>query len=235
MLRVTNVTARYGPIVALRSVSLGVNEGEIVTLLGSNAAGKTTLMKAIVGLLPIAEGSIEYDGQRIDALPTVARVARRISLIPEGRGILGKMTVLENLLMGAYLRRSGAEVDADLGRVFEVFPLLAARRWQVAGTLSGGEQQMLAIARGLMSRPRLLLMDEPSMGLAPILVARVFETVERIRALGITVFVVEQNAKVALDLADRAYVLERGAIVMEGRAQDLKKDETIRNAYLGEA
>jgi len=236
MLELRRVAASYGPIEVLRAVSLEVQRGEIVCLLGGNAAGKSTTLKTILGMLRPTGGSVALEGERIDRLPTEDIVARGIALVPESRRIFARMSVWENLAMGAYSRRSAPaeEFGQDLQRVYTLFPRLQERAAQHAGTLSGGEQQMLAIGRALMARPRLLLMDEPSMGLAPILVEQVFDTIQAINRQGTTVLVVEQNAAVALSIAHRGYVLQDGEIVMQGAASALLDEDHIRRAYLGE-
>jgi branched-chain amino acid transport system ATP-binding protein len=236
MLRLAGVVAGYGAIGVLHEVSLDVQPGEIVCLLGGNAAGKSTTLKAILGLVRPTAGSIEFDGQRIDRLPTEQIVRRGIALVPESRRIFARMTVWENLAMGGYTRRAAPpqEVTSDLERVYTLFPRLRERADQHGGTLSGGEQQMLAIGRALMAKPRLLLLDEPSMGLAPVLVEQVFEIIQTINALGTTVLVVEQNAAVALAIAHRAYLLQGGRMAMQGEAAALLKEDHIRRAYLGE-
>jgi branched-chain amino acid transport system ATP-binding protein len=236
MLRLVDVVAGYGPIGVLHQISLEVKACEIVCLLGGNAAGKSTTLKAILGLVRPATGSIEFDGQRIDRLPTEEIVRRGIALVPESRRIFARMTVWENLAMGGYTRRANPmqEVTADLERVYTLFPRLRDRAHQHGGTLSGGEQQMLAIGRALMAKPRLLLLDEPSMGLAPVLVEQVFEIIQTINGQGTTVLVVEQNAAVALSIAHRAYVLQGGRMAMQGSAADLLKEDHVRRAYLGE-
>jgi branched-chain amino acid transport system ATP-binding protein len=236
MLRLADVVASYGPITVLRSVSLEVERGEIVCLLGGNAAGKTTTLKTILGLVRPSAGSVELEQERIDRVATEDIVRRGIALVPEARRIFARMTVRENLAMGAYTRREApaAEFAADLERVYALFPRLKERTSQHGGTLSGGEQQMLAIARALMARPRLLLMDEPSMGLAPVLVEQVFDIIQTINRQGTTILLVEQNAAVALSIAHRAYVLQDGHIVMHGPAASLLDEDHIRRAYLGE-
>jgi branched-chain amino acid transport system ATP-binding protein len=236
MLALDAVAASYGPIEVLRGVDLEVRRGEIVCLLGGNAAGKSTTLKTILGMLRPTGGSVLLDGERIDRMATDAVVARGIALVPESRRIFARMTVWENLAMGAYSRRRAPpdEFAQDLARVHALFPRLAERTAQHAGTLSGGEQQMLAIGRALMARPRLLLMDEPSMGLAPILVEQVFDIIQAINRQGTTILVVEQNAAVALSIAHRGYVLQDGRIVMHGAAALLLDEEHIRRAYLGE-
>jgi len=232
LLVVERMHVSYGPVRALEEVSLRVEQGEVVTVIGSNGAGKTTLMKAIAGLLRVQRGTIMFEGRDIANREAYEVVARGLSLVPEGRQVFGHLTVHENLLLGAYSRRPG-EAGEDLERCVSLFPRLRERRRQLAGTLSGGEQQMLAIARGLMSRPRLLLMDEPSLGLAPLLVREIFGVIEDLRRQGVTTLVVEQMARLALGVADRAYVLEHGKIVREGRAADLLDDPKVLGAYLG--
>jgi branched-chain amino acid transport system ATP-binding protein len=231
-LEVEKICVNYGAVQALEDVSLRVGEGEIVTVIGSNGAGKTTLMKTIAGLLQSRSGAISFEGQGISALEAHAVVVRGISLVPEGRQVFGRMSVHENLILGAYSRRDQALGD-DLERSYQLFPRLRERRDQRAGTLSGGEQQMLAIARGLMSRPRLLLMDEPSLGLAPRLVRETFEVVENLRRQRTTILMVEQMARMALKVSDRAYVLEHGRIVQEGASAELLGDARVLSAYLG--
>lgn len=235
LLEMTGVGAHYGRIQALHEISLTVEEGEVVTLIGANGAGKTTTMRVVSGLRPLSSGSITFDGDDISTLRADLRVVRGISQAPEGRGIFPGMTVLENLDMGAYTRRDRKELPAELDRVFELFPRLAERRSQVGGTLSGGEQQMLAIGRALMAKPRLLLLDEPSMGLAPQFIAQIFRIVSEINRQGVTVLLVEQNAQQALSRAHRAYVLESGRIVRSGTGAELLADPAIKDAYLGVA
>jgi branched-chain amino acid transport system ATP-binding protein len=236
VLRLVEVVTRYGPIEVLKSVSLEVRPGEIVCLLGGNASGKSTTMKTILGLVRPSAGRVELEDGRIDGLPTEVIVRRGISLVPEARRIFGRMTVWENLTMGAYPCRGAppAELAADLERVHDLFPPLRERARQLAGTLSGGEQQMLAMGRALMARPRLLLMDEPSMGLAPVLVDQVFDIIQTINRQGTTILVVEQNAAVALGIASRGYVLQNGRIVAHDTAAALLRADHIRHAYLGE-
>jgi branched-chain amino acid transport system ATP-binding protein len=238
LLRVHDLHLSYGGIQALKGVSLDVAEGELVALIGSNGAGKSSTMKAITGTHPLASGRVEYQGQDLANLGTWERVAQGLVLIPEGRGVFARMTITENLQMGAYLRESAggqkAQLAADLERVFAALPRLKERRDQLAGTLSGGEQQMLAMGRALMSRPKLLLLDEPSMGLAPIMVDKIYEVVQQVAAQGVSILLVEQNAQRALQLATRAYVMESGLIGMSGDAKTLLHDPAVRAAYLGE-
>jgi len=234
MLTLENISVSYGAIRALKGVSMHVEQGEVVTLIGANGAGKTTTLRTITGLLEPAEGRILFEGQEISGKPTHQLVARGISMSPEGRGVFANLTVRENLQMGAYLKKNKAEIAEDLARGFRMFPRLKERESQKAGTLSGGEQQMLAMARALMSRPRLLLLDEPSLGLAPLVVHTIFEAIDEIRGEGTTILLVEQNAHAALGHSDRAYVLETGRIVMEGPSKELAADPRIKEAYLGE-
>jgi branched-chain amino acid transport system ATP-binding protein len=235
LLELENVTLLYGRIQALHGISLTVGEGEIVALIGANGAGKTTTMRAISGLRPVAQGSIRFDGQDITRLRADLRVVRGVSQSPEGRGIFPGMTVRENLEMGAYTRRNRSEINQDMERAFTLFPRLRERERQVGGTLSGGEQQMLAVGRALMSRPKLLLLDEPSMGLAPMLIQQIFDIVVEINQQGTTVLLVEQNAQQALSRAHRAYVLETGRIVKSGTGAELLHDPSVKDAYLGVA
>ena len=233
VLRLTDVHTYYGHIHALQGVSLEVHDGEIVTLLGSNGAGKTTTLKTIHGLLHPREGTVEFDGADVSRVPAHELVRRGVGQSPEGRRIFSRMTVMENLQMGAYTRRDRGNLKADYDRVFELFPRLLERRLQPAGTLSGGEQQMLAIGRALMPRPKLLLLDEPSMGLAPILVEQIFSIIGDINRQGMTILLVEQNALMALKTAARGYVLQTGRIVRSGSANELLDDPEVRKAYLG--
>jgi branched-chain amino acid transport system ATP-binding protein len=232
LLELQDVHVKYGAVAALKGVTLEVNEGEIVTLLGANGAGKTTTLRTISGLLRPAAGAVIFDGRPIDTMPAHQVLGVGIGHVPEGRRVFPRMSVLENLEMGAYQRKGGNKATMD--RVFELFPVLAERRTQDGGTLSGGEQQMLAIGRALMSKPRLLLLDEPSMGLAPLIVAKIFEIIKEINNDGTTVLLVEQNAAQALRLAQRGYVLETGVIVMSDDAKTLLSDDRVRAAYLGE-
>ncbi|MDD7937227.1 ABC transporter ATP-binding protein [Actinomycetospora lutea] len=235
LLELDDVNVAYGRIQALRGITLRVEEGQIVALIGANGAGKTTTMKAISGILGLQSGTMRFDGEDLTKVRADLRVVRGICQVPEGRGIFPGMTVAENVDMGAFVRkdRRSPEFAADLERVYELFPRLAERRSQTGGTLSGGEQQMLAIGRALMSRPRLLLLDEPSMGLAPQFIAQIFRVIEEINAEGTTVLLVEQNATQALGLADEAYVLETGEVTRSGTGAELLADPTIQDAYLG--
>ncbi|MBE3561334.1 MAG: ABC transporter ATP-binding protein [Ktedonobacteraceae bacterium] len=234
-LRLESVNTFYGPSQVLYDISLEVRKGEIVCLLGANAAGKTTTMKTIFGLIRPRSGSIFFEGQPIERKLTGDIVKSGLALVPEARRIFPRMTVLENLEMGAYTRSNKVEIKADLDHVCQIFPRIKERLKQVAGTMSGGEQQMLAMARALMSRPRMICMDEPSMGLSPILVETVFSTIQRIREEGVTIFLVEQNASMALNLADRGYVLQTGKIVLSDTARNLLTNDLVRQAYLGGA
>jgi branched-chain amino acid transport system ATP-binding protein len=233
MLRLEDLRAAYGPVEALKGISLEVGEGELVTLIGANGAGKTTTLKAISGVLRSTRGRITFGGADLRRLSPGEILKRGIAHCPEGRRVFPYMTVRENLDMGAYVRSDAGAVRDDLDRVFALFPILRERLAQVAGTLSGGEQQMLAIGRALMSRPRLILFDEPSLGLAPTIIQRVFETIAEIRGRGTTVLMVEQNAHLALKIADRGYVLETGTIALHGQATELAQNEHVRRAYLG--
>jgi len=232
LLRLEGVNTYYGQMHILQDVNLEVGEGELVCLLGGNASGKSTTLKTILGLVPPRSGSVVLGGEDVTGYKTARRIERGMAIVPENRRLFGPMTVLENLEMGAYLRPR-ADLSDDLDRVYETFPLLAERRKQLAGTLSGGEQQMVAMGRALMARPKLLLMDEPSMGLAPILVERSFEIIAHVHEAGVALLVVEQNANVSLSIADRGYVLSTGRIVLEGKASELLQHEELRKAYLG--
>lgn len=234
MLTLENVSVSYGAIEALTDINLQVNQGEVVTLIGANGAGKTTTLRTITGLLEPKEGRVMYEGKQISGIPTHKLVPMGIAMSPEGRGVFANLTVRENLEMGAYIRKDKAGISQDLERGFAMFKRLKERETQKAGTLSGGEQQMLAMARALMSRPRLLLLDEPSLGLAPIVVHQIFEAIDNIRAEGTTILLVEQNANAALHHSDRAYVLETGRIVMSGDSRQLAEDPKVKEAYLGE-
>ena len=231
MLEVKNLNVHYGVIQALKDISLTVNQGEIVTLIGANGAGKTTTLRTISGLIKATSGEILLEGKTITTLPAPDRVQQGISQVPEGRRIFPPMSVLENLEMGAFLRKDKADIKKDIEMVYDLFPILGKRRKQSAGTLSGGEQQMLAMGRALMSRPRILLLDEPSMGLAPLLVREIFEIIKNINQNGTTILLVEQNASMALSIAHRAYVLENGSIVISGTGEDLAKSGEIQKSY----
>ncbi|MGE5475577.1 MAG: ABC transporter ATP-binding protein [Bacteroidales bacterium] len=232
MLEIDDVSSHYGRILALKGIDLKVAEGELVALVGANGAGKTTLLRCLSGVQPLSGGTIRFDGADISRLSAERRVAAGIAQVPEGRQVFGPLPVEDNLALGAY-RRRGKDVAADLERMYTLFPILKEKRHLPAGTLSGGQQQMLAIARALMSHPRLLLLDEPSMGLAPLLVAEIFEAVQELKRQGTTIFLVEQNATAALAIADRGYVLETGAVAMEGSGAVLLADERVKAAYLG--
>jgi branched-chain amino acid transport system ATP-binding protein len=234
LLEIEDMHSYYGHIEALRGISLTVDEGEVVTLIGSNGAGKTTTLRSIHGILPPKQGRIIFAGEEIQGVPAHELISRGIAQSPEGRRIFFRMTVLENLEMGAYHRNDASGIREDMDRVFALFPRLKERTKQEAGTMSGGEQQMLAIGRALMSSPRLLLLDEPSMGLAPVLVERIFEIIREINKQGTTILLVEQNANIALEIATRGYVLETGTIVNSAPAAELREDPTVREAYLGE-
>ena len=236
MLRLNQVVTHYGPIMALKGIDLHVDRGEIVCLLGGNASGKSTTMKTILGLVRPTSGTVEFEGRMLDGLPTGKIVRQGIALVPEARRIFGRMTVWENLMMGAYVRSGEPqrEIDGDMERVYGLFPRLRERTAQYAGTLSGGEQQMLAMGRALMARPKLLLMDEPSMGLSPAFVDQVFDIIQEINRQGTTILVVEQNASVALSIAHRGYVLQNGRIVLADSAAALLAADDVRRAYLGE-
>jgi branched-chain amino acid transport system ATP-binding protein len=233
LLELRDINTHYGPIHILQDVSIEVQEGEIVCLLGGNACGKSTTLKTILGIVRPTSGEVRFRGERVDERPTSYRVARGMAVVPENRRIFGMMTVLENLQMGAYLRDDRAALDEDLERVLVLFPRLKERLRQAGGTLSGGEQQMLAFGRALMSRPKLMLMDEPSMGLAPLLVERNFEAIQEINRQGTTIFMVEQNANMALSIAHRGYVLQTGRVVLADSAANLLGNEHLRRAYLG--
>ena len=233
MLEIKNLNVHYGVIHALKDVSLTVDKGEIVTLIGANGAGKTTTLRTISGLIKATSGQVILEGKDITNLPAPQRVELGLSQVPEGRRIFPEMTVLENLELGTFLRKDKQGIKKDIAHIYELFPILGDRRKQTAGTLSGGEQQMLAIGRALMSKPRLLLLDEPSMGLAPLLVREIFEIIKNINSEGTTVLLVEQNASMALSIANRAYVLETGSIVITGTGEELMKSDRIQKAYLG--
>ncbi len=234
LLKVTGLKVSYGGIQAVKGIDFEVHEGELVTLIGSNGAGKTTTMKAITGTLGINDGDIEYLGKSVKGQGPWDLVRQGLAMVPEGRGVFARMSIVENLQMGAYVRSDTAAVEQDVEKVFTIFPRLKERRDQLAGTMSGGEQQMLAMGRALMSRPKVLLMDEPSMGLAPIMVDKIFEVVRDVYAQGVTILLVEQNASRALGVANRAYVMDSGLITMSGDAKVMLKDPRVRAAYLGE-
>ncbi len=234
LLSVKGLRVAYGGIMAVKGIDLEVRSGELVSLIGANGAGKTTTLKAITGMQPISEGDIVFDGQSVRGKPAHELVRMGLAMVPEGRGVFTRMTIDENLLMGAYTRSDKQAVQDDIDRVFSLFPRLKERRAQLAGTMSGGEQQMLAMGRAMMCRPRMLLLDEPSMGLSPIMVDKIFEVVSDIAREGVTVLLVEQNAKRALELAQRGYVLDSGSMTMGGAAEQLLHDPRVRAAYLGE-
>ena len=234
LLKISSLKVAYGGIKAVKGVDLHVNEGELVTLIGSNGAGKTTTMKAITGTLPMEGGDIEYLGHSIKGKGAWDLVHGGLAMVPEGRGVFTRMTIVENLQMGAYIRSDAAEIALDIEKMFAIFPRLKERKDQLAGTLSGGEQQMLAMGRALMSRPKVLLLDEPSMGLSPIMVDKIFEVVKDVSKRGVTILLVEQNASRALGIADRGYVMESGIVTMNGDAKELLNDSRVRAAYLGE-
>jgi branched-chain amino acid transport system ATP-binding protein len=234
ILKISGLKVAYGGIQAVKGIDLEIGEGELVTLIGANGAGKTTTMKAITGLQSWAGGHVEYQGQPIDGVPSYALLRRGLVMVPEGRGVFARMSIIENLHMGAYARRDRAQIGSDIERMLRIFPRLKERARQLAGTLSGGEQQMLAMARALMSQPKLLLLDEPSMGLSPIMVEKIFQIVRDISAQGVTVLLVEQNARLALQAADRGYVMDSGLITISGQARQLLDDPKVRAAYLGE-
>ena len=234
LLKVTGLKVSYGGIQAVKGVDFEVHEGELVSLIGSNGAGKTTTMKAITGTLAINGGDIEYMGKSIRGQGPWDLVKQGLAMVPEGRGVFTRMTIMENLQMGAYIRDDKAEIEADIEKMFTIFPRLRERKDQLAGTMSGGEQQMLAMGRALMSRPKVLLLDEPSMGLSPIMVDKIFEVVKDVYSQGVTVLLVEQNASRALSIADRGYVMESGIVTMTGDAKSMLNDPKVRAAYLGE-
>jgi branched-chain amino acid transport system ATP-binding protein len=234
LLELKSLQVAYGGIQAVKGIDLTVGEGELVCLIGANGAGKTTTLKGITGLQPVKSGSINYAGENITGKPPFQLVRKGLSMVPEGRGVFGALTIEENLAMGAYTRDDRAAIREDIERVYALFPRLKERRKQTAGTLSGGEQQMLAMGRAMLSRPKLLLLDEPSMGLAPLMVQKVFETVIAIAKEGVTILLIEQNAKLALEVSDRGYVMESGEITLLGEAKQLLSDPKVRAAYLGE-
>ena len=234
LLKVSGLKVAYGGIKAVKGVDLEVREGELISLIGSNGAGKTTTMKAVTGSLAYEAGDIEYQGQSIKGKGAWDLVKQGLAMVPEGRGVFTRMTITENLQMGAYIRRDKAGIAQDIERMFGIFPRLRERKDQLAGTMSGGEQQMLAMARALMSQPKVLLLDEPSMGLSPIMVDKIFEVVRDVSSQGVTILLVEQNARRALQIADRAYVMDSGEIIMTGVGRDMLDDPKVRAAYLGE-
>ena len=233
MLKVRNLVVAYGGIEALKGISIDVPDGQIVTLIGANGAGKSTLLRTIMGLVKPKSGTVEYNDEVLNGLNSQRIVSRGITLVPEGRRVFPNLTVLENLRIGAYLRKDDDGIAADIKRIYELFPRLEERHWQMAGTLSGGEQQMLALGRALMSRPKIMMMDEPSLGLAPLVIKDIFSIIRRINESGTTVLLVEQNANMALKVAHHAYVLETGRIKMEGGGKELLENEEIKEAYLG--
>ena len=234
LLELRGLEVSYGGIRAVRGIDLHVMRGELVSLIGANGAGKSTTLRAVCGLEPLAGGEIHYEGQSIAGVPSYMLVRRGLVMVPEGRGIFGQLTIEENLHMGAYSRTDADAIQRDKDHVFELFPRLAERRSQSAGTLSGGEQQMLAMGRAMLSRPRLLLLDEPSMGLAPLMVERIFEVIRTVANEGVTILLIEQNARMALEASNRGYVMESGQIILEGRGAALLDDPKVRAAYLGE-
>jgi len=234
VLKISGLKVAYGGIQAVKGIDLEINDGELVTLIGANGAGKTTTMKAITGLQGWAGGDVEYLGKSIKGVPSYALLKRGLAMVPEGRGVFARMTITENLQMGAYTRNDDSKIKDDVDRMFGIFPRLKERANQLAGTMSGGEQQMLAMARALMSQPKVLLLDEPSMGLSPIMVEKIFEVVRDVSAQGVTVLLVEQNARLALQAAHRGYVMESGLITMSGEAKQMLDDPKVRAAYLGE-
>lgn len=235
MLKIENLVVSYNAIEALKGISLEVDEGKIVSLIGANGAGKSTTLKAIVGMVKRKSGLITYQGKDLSTIPTKDMVRNGITLVPEGRRVFSNLTVLENLKIGAFYRRDEKQIQEDLEWVYQLFPKLKERTWQQAGTLSGGEQQMLAVGRGLMSRPKLLMMDEPSLGLAPLIVKEIFNIIKEIHKQGVTILLIEQNANAALKISDEAYVLETGLISMKGQGKELLENSDIIKAYLGEA
>ena len=235
MLKVSNLHVNYGGIKALRGINISIEENQIVTLIGANGAGKSSTLRAIMGLVEKSEGKVEYNGEDLTNLHTKDIVKKGIVMVPEGRRVFDNLTVEENLILGAYTRTDVEGIKKDINNIFQMFPRLKERHWQKAGTLSGGEQQMLAVGRALMVRPKVLMMDEPSLGLAPILVRDIFEIIKTIHNQGNTILLVEQNAKKALEVADYAYVLETGELVLEGEGSQVLKDDRVQKAYLGEA
>lgn len=234
MLNISDLHVHYGGIHALNGINLEVPQNKIVTLIGANGAGKSSTLKSIMGLAKTTDGSIKFNGEEITSRPTTRIVSKGIVLVPEGRRIFPDLTVVENLLLGAYIRNDKEQINKDLNWVYELFPRLKERIWQKGGTLSGGEQQMLAVGRGLMSKPKLMMMDEPSLGLAPLIVKDIFRIIKEIHKNGVTILLIEQNAKAALEIADYGYVLETGGIVLEGTGKELLKNDDVQKAYLGE-
>jgi branched-chain amino acid transport system ATP-binding protein len=234
LLKVSNLKVAYGGIQAVKGIDFEVKEGELVTLIGANGAGKTTTLKAITGLLKPADGKVEYNGEDITGMSSWDLLARGLVMVPEGRGVFARMTIVENLQMGAFLRNDKEGIQADIDRMFDIFPRLKERAHQLAGTMSGGEQQMLAMGRALMGQPKLLFLDEPSMGLSPIMVDKIFEVIRSVSGKGMTVLLIEQNARLALKAAHRGYVMDSGLISMTGNAKDMLEDPKVRAAYLGE-
>ncbi len=235
LISVKDLKVNYGGIEALKGISFDVEKGQIVTLIGANGAGKSTTLKAISGIVPVSGGSITYSGEDITGKDAQKIVSKGVVLVPEGRRVFPNLSVLENLKIGAYLRKDKQGIEEDIGKVYDMFPRLKERHWQMAGTLSGGEQQMLAVGRALMARPELIMMDEPSLGLAPIVVADIFNCIKKINSQGTTVLLIEQNANAALKVADYAYVLETGSISRSGTGKELLEDESVKEAYLGRA
>ena len=235
LLQIEGLKVSYGGIEALKGISFHVDAGEIVTLIGANGAGKSTTLRTIAGLVPASAGTITYDGQAVTGIDTQKIVERGVVLVPEGRRVFGNLTVLENLRIGAYLRKDDAGVMQDIEHVYSLFPRLKERHWQMAGTLSGGEQQMLAVGRALMAKPKLIMMDEPSLGLAPLIVHDIFSIIERINQEGVTVLLIEQNANAALRIAHRGYVLETGHVTLSGAGKELLENEEVKQAYLGKS
>lgn len=233
MLKIEDLRVAYGGIEALKGISLEVPQGSIVTLIGANGAGKSTTLRSIMGLVKSTSGKITYCGENITGIKTSEIVAKGIALVPEGRRVFSNLTVIENLMIGAYLRNDKAEIEKDVEWVYDLFPRLKERSWQLAGTMSGGEQQMLAVGRALMSRPKIVMMDEPSLGLAPLVVKQIFSIIKQIRDQGVTILLIEQNANVALHTADLGYVMETGKVTMSGEGKELLVNEDVRAAYLG--
>ena len=234
LLEVKNLKVAYGGIQAVKGIDLHIDQGELVTLIGANGAGKTTTLRTLVGMVKPAEGTIQYDGKPTGTTPVFDFVRKGLVMVPEGRGVFGRLTVEENLRMGAYYRNDESAIRSEIDYVYELFPRLKERMTQLAGTLSGGEQQMVAMGRAMLSKPKLLLLDEPSMGLAPIIVQKIFEIVQMISKQGVTILLVEQNAKLALEISDRGYVMESGRITMSGAASELLSSDAVQKAYLGE-